>query len=352
MWVVRELWFHRRQYYLNVVANAMAVFLVLTVSILSDSLRQGISHEIGSLGLDVTMLQVYSDVDELWFDDFCRQFGIEKAAPCHSFQHEGFSVVSCNEKLYELFEPEMFRGRFLNETDVRNNDNHAVMGYEAYLDNDRRDTVSVNGVTFTVIGVLKKAENNLFIDYDDSIFIPEGYDLCQASRTHVYYYEDDHYTESYLDDAFGKNGYMLVNQSYLLNSTEEISELIRKVLIFIAGVSLAVSLIGMVNSVLSNIRERSYEIGIKKVMGASTADIYGEFALESFAVFFLGMLAGLLLVTVVFLVIDRAGLMSVTVDYSGNMRLVTRLSLAGFLCGLYPAYRAGRISIMEAIRKV
>ncbi len=71
MWLVRELLFHRKQHYLNVVANAMAVFLVLIVSVLSDSLAQGISDEISSLGLDVTMLQVYGEVNDYCVDDFC-----------------------------------------------------------------------------------------------------------------------------------------------------------------------------------------------------------------------------------------------------------------------------------------
>ena len=105
MWLVRELLFHRKQHYLNVVATAMAVFLVLIVSVLSDSLTQGINEEIGSLGLDVTMLQVYGEVNDYWFEDFCREFDIKKATPYYSFQHEEFSVVSCNEKLYELCEP-------------------------------------------------------------------------------------------------------------------------------------------------------------------------------------------------------------------------------------------------------
>ena len=352
MWLARELWFHRRQYYLNVIANAMAVFLVLCVSILSDSLRNGISRELNSMGLDVTMLQVYADIDGLWFDEFCRVFEIEKASPCHTFQDDDFSVVSCNEKLYELFRPELYMGRFLDETDIRNNDNNAVMGYEAYLDNGRLDTVTINGITFKVIGVLNEAENNLFIDYDNSIFIPEGYDLCQTSRTHVYYFVDDHYTESYLDDILGKNGYTAVNQSSLMKMTDQISELIRKVLMFIAGVSLSVAFIGMINTMLSSIKERSYEIGIKRVMGASGADIYGEFALESFAVFLLGLLAGLLLVTLIVFAINKSGVMNVVLDYSRNMRLVMKLSVAGFICGLYPAYRAGKITIMEAIRKV
>ena len=60
------------------------------------------------------------------------------------------------------------------------------------------------------------------------------------------------------------------------------SELVRKVLLFIASVSLAVSMTGMINSMLAGIKERSYEIGIKKVMGASAFDVYCEFIVKQF----------------------------------------------------------------------
>ena len=352
MWLVRELLFHRKQHYLNVVANAMAVFLVLVVSVLSDSLTQGINEEIGSLGLDVTMLQVYGEVNDYWFEDFCRELDIKKATPYYSFQHEEFSVVSCNEKLYELFEPELLKGRFLNETDISNNDNVAVVGFDAYEKNDRKDTVEINGVEFRVIGVLSRSENNLFIDYDSSIFIPIGYDLSTGVRNHSYYYSDGHYAEAYLENIFGENGYMLINQSSLLKTTGQMSELVRKVLLFIASVSLAVSMTGMINSMLAGIKERSYEIGIKKVMGASAFDVYCEFALESFAVFSLGLLIGVMLVILTCWLISSAGIMDIHVDYTENARLIFRLSLVGFVCGLYPAWRAGRITIMDAIRKV
>ncbi len=352
MWLVRELLFHRKQHYLNVIANAMAVFLVLIVSVLSDSLAQGISDEIRSLGLDVTMLQVYGEVNDYWFDDFCSEFDITKATPYYSFQYEELSVVSCNDKLYELFEPGLLKGRFLNETDLRNNDNVAVVGSEAYEKNDRKDTVEINGVEFRIIGVLNRSENNLFIDYDKSVFIPAGYDLSTGVRNHSYYYADGRYAEPYLEDAFGENGYMLINQSSLLKTTGQMSELVRKVLLFIASVSLAVSLTGMINSMLAGIKERSYEIGIKKVMGASAFDIYCEFALESFTVFSIGLVIGLILVTLTCRLISSAGIMDICVDHMENLRLLFRLSLAGFVCGLYPAWRAGRITIMDAIRKV
>ena len=120
----------------------------------------------------------------------------------------------------------------------------------------------------------------------------------------------------------------------------------------IADISLIAAFAGLVNSSLSNVEKRSYEIGIKKVMGASAFDVYCEFALESFAVFSQGLLIGVMLVILTCWLISSAGIMDIHVDYTENARLIFRLSLVGFVCGLYPAWRAGRITIMDAIRKV
>ena len=82
MWLVSNIWYHRHQFYLNIVANAMAVFLILMVSILSDNVIKSIDEQLGNLGLNVTMLQMFSsdDVNDKWFEDFINEFDIETAS--------------------------------------------------------------------------------------------------------------------------------------------------------------------------------------------------------------------------------------------------------------------------------
>lgn len=358
MWLVSNIWYHRRQFYLNIIANAMAVFLILMVSILSDNVIRSINEQLGSLGLDVTMLQVFSndDLSDTWFDEFVTYHNIQTASPFYSVSFDECNVVRCNQQLARMFSLQLRQGSFLDEQDILFNNNYAVVGSEALEKLDASslgDRISVNGVSFTVKGILEESNDNLFIDLNNCILIPMDYDLSDSPVTRTYYFiNEDKYVDGYLDEALGKGNYLLLNQSQLTDTTSLLTDMIRNVLMFIASVSLLVSLIGMINSMLSNIRDRTYEIGIKKAMGAGNGDIYTEFLLESFIVFALGTLVGGMLISCFVAVINLSGLMNVRIDYQNYFSDVVKLLAAGALCGLYPAYRASRITIMDAIRQV
>ncbi len=358
MWLVSNIWFHRRQFDLNIIANSMAVFLILMVDILSDNVVKAIEQQIDSLGLNVTMLQVLNDEDlpDIWFDDFLKDFDLKLGSPYYSVDCDGYSLVRCSSELYEMFQPELWKGEFFSKYDSQKNNNCIVLGYKTA---DKMgitsigETVSINGVAFIVKGILQKTEDNLFIDLDNSMYVPEGYDLSgeYASRTY-YFVNENRFVNGYLDEMLGKDNYLLMNQGQFKGTMNELTGLIRNVLMFIASVSLLVSLIGMINSMLGSIRDRTYEIGIKKALGAGKTDIYLQFLSETFVIFLAGTVLGIMLIYMFILVINTSGMMELMINWSGCSALLFKLLIAGALCGLYPAYRASRITIMEAIRKM
>ena len=358
MWLVSNIWYHRRQFYLNIVANAMAVFLILMVSILSDNVIRSISEQLGSLGLEVTMLQVFDSegISDSWFDDFVNEYGLTLFSPFYSTNVSDYSLVRCNADLGKMFSLRLKQGSFLDESDILYNNNYAIVGSEALEKTDASktgDVINVNGVSFIIKGILEESDDNLFMDLNNSVLIPPGYDMSDSPVSKSYYFiNENHYIDDYLREVLGEGNYLLINQSQLVSTTSALTDMIRNVLMFIASVSLLVSLIGMINSMLSNIRDRTYEIGIKKAMGASDGDICLEFLLESFIVFALGTLLGGVLIYCFAGLINLSGLMSIRIDYVDCLSSVMKLLAAGALCGLYPAYRASRITIMDAIRKV
>ncbi|MBQ9036183.1 MAG: ABC transporter permease [Erysipelotrichaceae bacterium] len=358
MWLVSNIWYHRRQFYLNIVANAMAVFLILMVSILSDNVIRSIDEQLGNLGLNVTMLQVFSneEVNDKWFEDFINEFDLETASVFFSYNNDDHVVARCDADLGRMFCLQFRQGSFLDDSDIQYNNNYAVLGSkvsEKLGVSSVGDKISINGISFRVKGILEESDDNLFVDVNDSVLIPSGYDFGNSVVNRTYYFINNaRYIDGYLDEVLGEGNYLLINQSQLVSTTSLLTEMISNVLMFIASVSLLVSLIGMINSMLSNIRDRTYEIGIKKAMGAGNNDIYIEFLMESFMVFALGTFIGWLLIISFVGLINLSGLMSIRIDYHKCLTDIVRLLVAGGLCGIYPACKASHITIMDAIRKV
>ena len=353
MWLIKEIWYHRIHHYLTVAANAVAIFLVLIMNILSATLTENLADHLNSLGLDVSMLQMVdpSLLPPEWIDTISEKLGAEKITPFYSKSLDGFTVSCCNQHLAGMFDFIMEKGRFISGLDILNNDNVAVLGYQAAAGlNDPAigSEIEIDSVSFKVIGIIEQTEGSLFIDIDNSVFLPEGYfsELQQVSC----YFSGGNDSTLVLDEVLGRDNYLLVSQGQLGNVTEAITELIRSVLLAVAAISLIVAVIGLVNSTLSSIRARTYEIGVKKVLGAGDSDIFIQFLTEMAIILTVSAAIAITAVGLIVGTLKAYGMAEIVIDYQENSVMLFRMLLLGLVCGLYPAKKAAGITIMEAIR--
>ena len=114
-------------------------------------------------------------------------------------------------------------------------------------------------------------------------------------------------------------------------------------------VSVAVAFMGLMNSMLSALPQRMGEIGIKKAFGASEGLIYMQFLMETVVVMLVSGMVSIAAAAIISLLLVRATGFSVSM--LSGISTVMRLILAGTACGLYPAWKASRITVMEAIRR-
>ena len=135
--------------------------------------------------------------------------------------------------------------------------------------------------------------------------------------------------------------------------TESMSEMIRTVSLaisLIAGISLLVGGIGVMNIMLVSVTERTREIGIRKALGARTGSVLLQFLSESAIITLLGGLIGILLG-----VLGAFGVCSL-IGFSAKVKLSTVLgatlfsSAVGIFFGIYPAKKAAKLSPIEALR--
>ncbi len=353
MWLLKEIFYHRKRHYLSIMAASMSIFLLLTVNILSDTAVYYITSRMNDMGLNVTMLEIINNdyVPDNWDSVFARKFDIKYISEFCSREYGKLQIVNCDSCLNRLFGFSFEQGGFFDCCDDLLNAEKAVLGYNSYLEFGKPQAgsmIEIEGVRFEVAGIMKKYSENMFIDIDNSVFIPSGYLLCDNVRGKTFYFSStDHYIDRYIEETAGRDNYLLFNQAGLSESVADITAVTKRILMIIADISLVAAFAGLINSSLSNVEKRSYEIGIKKSLGASDHDIFLQFLAEALAVL---LVSALLAVAAVAVVILLMGNIRINVRYDECLFLIVRVMIAGMLCSLYPAIKAGRTTVMESIR--
>jgi putative ABC transport system permease protein len=272
-------------------------------------------------------------------------------------------------------------GDFINETNLLGNASVAVIGPEVaeqFFDRAAGvvgETLRINGQPFQVIGVLEAKGGGMGGSQDDRILVPlstaqsrltsrddaadqvdvifvqavDSDSVALASEEVAQIMRTRHRTEIGLDD------FTIMTQEDFVNTAESITGVLTIFLGGIAGISLLVGGIGIMNIMLVSVIERTREIGLRKALGARKKDILIQFLAESSLLSFIGGLVGVLFGWGIAVTIEQVSIaldspFSVPIS-SDAVLLATVFSAAvGLFFGLYPANRAAGLQPVEALR--
>ncbi|MCL4562589.1 MAG: ABC transporter permease [Chloroflexi bacterium] len=236
-------------------------------------------------------------------------------------------------------------------------------------------TIRINGQIFTVVGVLASKGGTSLGNEDDRVLIPlttaqirliqrnpsNAVDqiLVSAKSASSISAAEDEITAilraEHKIKASGKNDFSILAQSTLVSAASSITGTLTMFLGGIAGISLLVGGIGIMNIMLVSVTERTREIGLRKALGARKLDILVQFLTESMLLSLIGGLIGIALAWVITLVISKVAAASGTTLSPSigldSIILATLFSSAvGLLFGLYPSNRAASLQPVEALR--
>ncbi|MBI3243567.1 MAG: ABC transporter permease [Chloroflexi bacterium] len=274
---------------------------------------------------------------------------------------------------------EVAYGRFLTEADRNSAARAAVLGSQTATDlfgslNPVGRTIKIDGVIFKVVGVLESKGASGFINEDEIIMVPleTGYEKLFGSTAAVngklrlstvtisasspeaisdvtVQAERLLRREHRLKPADALD-FSILSQSSILSTLTAITTTLTVFLGAIAGISLLVGGIGIMNIMLVSVTERTREIGLRKAVGAKRSVILLQFLVETLVLSLLGGVLGIGLGWGIAALVEAANLIAATVTLDSVLMAFSFSAAVGIFFGLYPAYRASRLRPIEALR--
>ena len=293
---------------------------------------------------------------------------------------DGVTILGSTADFPSVRDMEIDAGRYFNDQEVDRTQKIAVLGYslaqELFDDGDPvGQIVTVGGTKLTVIGVFSERGLVSGVDFDSQLytpitvvfqkFAPSQFARFMGDRVRVIYVEIESpdVLESTIqqielllakrhDVSLEEADFSVTTQQDIIQTQEATTAAFRNLLGWVAGVSLIVGGIGIMNIMLVSVTERTREIGIRQSVGATPNDIRWQFLTEALLLSLVGGLIGVLVGVGGAWIFGWASDMRTVIIPSSILLAFTSAAVVGAFFGFYPANKAAQLDPIEALRHV
>lgn len=398
---VQAIFAHKLRTFLTLIGIIIGVASVVVVGASISGMNSYVVTQVSKvLGINhfmiARMAHVGSRTEEEWeamnrrnkrldWDDFdwlqsqcttCKEVGAAAQSQI-DLKHEGeelygTGLIGVTANMGEIEDKTIVEGRFLLNHEVENSSSVCVIGYElreklfAGFDPVGK-SLKIQGVPFKIVGVEEKRGSMFGQSLDNHVYIPlTTFGKVFGRRQSIQLHGKGHNREQFQatieeariamrnrhklkgdeEDDFG-----LVNVEQVNNQVDQLTGAIAGVVVPITLISLLVGGIVVMNMMLFSVTERTFEIGLRKAVGAKGKHILMQFLIESSLLSAFGGLLGLLLAAGIAALISATTPVPMTITFPYVILSLAVSGGIGMLFGIYPAIKASRMDPILALTK-
>jgi putative ABC transport system permease protein len=395
---LQSIFAHKLRAFLTLIGIIIGVASVVTVgasiSGLNTYVIEKITKVLGSNHFMIARMAFSGDMDDeeferrnrrnkrLNWDDYewvrdhcgtCDEIGAASGAGTDlkqdGIEFPGAMVFGATANMVDIEDKIIESGRFISDDEVQRSALVVVLGgdiKDKFFPNEDAlgKTLKVRGLPMRVVGVEEKRGAFFGDSFDRHIYIPVTTHLQIFGRNGLQIHGKSHTREKFhtaIEDArvsmrikhrlngSDEDDFGLVNVEELNNQIDEFTGAIATVVIPITLITLIVGGIVVMNIMLVSVTERTFEVGLRKAVGATKRQILLQFLIESGILCALGGIIGLLVAWGITTLITTLASITMTITIGYILLALIVSTLIGMIAGIYPAFKAARLDPILAL---
>jgi len=365
---------------LGVIIGVFSIIVLVSIgqgatSMITSDLEKGSNIiNINLFPEDSSKLMDYEDTIEYY-----NKFDIKNIAPILNTNNEikykdakkNFSIKGADKNYLRLNSQKLQNGRFIAHLDVEYRQKVAAvnsMTVKTFFKGEDPigKIIKINGENYQVIGVVEDKEASMFMMSEEEVYVPittmqrvmgqtgiNNIMIEANSKEEVMKLSQE--IRSSLEklfppkDEYSRQFYIFTPEE-ILKEVNKTTKILTLMLGGIAGISLLVGGIGIMNIMFVSVTERTREIGIRKAIGAKRKNILLQFLIESSVVSGVGGIIGILMGIGISSIITKFTPLQTKVDIKIILLAFGFSLVVGVVFGIYPANRAAKLKPIDALR--
>lgn len=382
---IKSIWGNKMRSFLTMLGIIIGVAAVIILVSLVNGYMGSVVESFASMGvnqINVNMTNLTSrtvDADQMYafydehgdlFDGISPNVSLSATVKKGDDSMDSTSVAGRSEQYLDMKDYDLQIGRNIAYSDIASRQKVCVIGsyvaQELFGSAEKaiNETLKINGYAFKVVGIVETQDEDNMEDggTDDFVWIPYSVATSLAGSANISSYTltvsdtDNADTaktliQNFLYETFKDSDlYRVTAMSEMLDSLNEQIAMMSGMLGGIAGISLLVAGVGVMNIMLVSVTERTKEIGLKKAIGARKKVILGQFLTEAAVLTSVGGIIGVVLGIGLSKVVSKVAGSPTAISVPAIIGSVVFSMLIGIIFGLLPSVKAANLNPIDALR--